>query len=181
MRFTTFNGKTCESKAHWAPWSSGAAVGRTTWCRLTERFPSEGKRRVEGRGSRVESRGSRRYLHWCRAKPGHCSPQAAQGCPLCGSSAGFGWRQTGGAEVSEDGEDGEDGGLPEYCSAACRQVSLENICLFIHSLVHHCFSCTQGCWQPIPGHRWAPQKDTQSKYRIPSWPHMRVSGLREES
>lgn len=34
-----------------------------------------------------------RYLHWCRAKPGHCSPQVAQGCPLCGSSAGFSWRQ----------------------------------------------------------------------------------------
>lgn len=44
-----------------------------------------------------------RYLHWCRAKPGHCSPQVAQGCPLCGSSAGFSWRQqtaTGGERVA---------------------------------------------------------------------------------
>lgn len=29
------------------------------------------------------------YLHLCRAKPGQCSPQVTQGCPLCGSSAGF--------------------------------------------------------------------------------------------
>lgn len=35
------------------------------------------------------------YLHLCRAKPGQCSPQVTQGCPLCGSSAGFSLWQTG--------------------------------------------------------------------------------------
>lgn len=34
------------------------------------------------------------YLHECRAKPGHFSPQVMQGCPLCGSSAGLRLGQT---------------------------------------------------------------------------------------
>lgn len=35
------------------------------------------------------------YLHLCRVKPGHWSPQVMQGCPLCASAAGFCWGQTG--------------------------------------------------------------------------------------
>lgn len=107
-------------------------------------------------GRRRKGQGWRRYLHWCRAKPGHCSPQAAQGCPLCGSSAGFFWRQTGGREVSEG-----DGELPECHSAAqhaVRRVSPENICLFIHSrqfsvtvLAHPRSSHTHACFWTAGG------------------------------